>query len=655
MRILIFFTLFFSSLLNAQLTPQTQPTQPQLQPAINPKPAPSQLGCVGSFSQCMSASYTNLPATQIFEAACSPYDDEFLKFLDNSTFVCNDGIEPEQGVLPDFPVECYSCACDENSIRVDGICVPNQSCSTGIRDFVTGACYPESCPFGDGTPISCGLAPACIASENASLITNINPTTGTTTNSCVCPTGTTWNADTLQCALPNCAGLDGSPLNSFLDLSTFTCECSITAILDTATNSCVENSCSQPLDVFNPVTRTCSQGLSCPKNYDLNTTTNTCYKITNDAHDCQLFSYPFPSQHVNPEQRANEDANALEQRQVLVDQCTFAKSAQYESYVHFLFTEIGGDHYYMSLFSPQEFCTSRSGVWNQNLNTCMNGQVQPPPENIANWPFNSSSSSSQQSSSSEDSSSEISSYSSSSVESGTGSGGAGGSSGSGVDSGGGGGGGPGGASGGGSGSVGAGSSSTTNVNISSANNTQTNSSQNTNAVSSARAASTPNNTGSIASTSTPNTNTSTPNTNASTPNSGGGTSSGSGGGGGGGSGGDNGSNTSSGSNTSTNSNSSNPTFNQPTGDGVFDATASEQLITELTTELKNKIETIKSEISTETSVTLTTNETVQDKCWEVRGVEVCLGFSRWTQYMQPIPNAILLLASILAFFIVIRR
>ncbi len=475
--------LLLSAESHAQFSPQTAPTQPHVL-IVNTKPLPNHNGCSVDSQQCVDGfQYGSASPAQIFQSYCS-FENEYFQTGNNSGFPCNGGSPPAEGESLNYPISCFTCKCPAGQLRVDGICVVDQGCNYGIQDFVTGACFSSLCPFGDGSAESCGLAPSCIQSENASLIS----ANGSSPAACICPSGTAWDQTNLTCAMPLCNGFNNSPVGSIFDLSTSQCECPLLTVFDSVTNSCVSQVCSGTQVFVNSLNH-CAEGLQCPHGFDLNTNTNTCYKVTNDAQQCSAVNHnilvafadsisayaaqSYKTCYLNSSDNASvAEWLALNAAPGGIGQTSYGQtcaaydntlSAAYlsehsqrelqcpacdttQNYLNlrnntpniFGFNTVTFDQ--NSCQTPEYFCGVRGGIWNSNLNTCMNGNIQDAPTS-----FSSSSRSSVLNGSSFSSSS--SGISSSAA------GGAGGSSGSGTSdaSGGGGGGGGGGPQGGGGG------------------------------------------------------------------------------------------------------------------------------------------------------------------------------------------------------------
>lgn len=89
--------------------------------------------------------------------------------------------------------------------------------------------------------------------------------------------------------------------------------------------------------------------------------------------------------------------------------------------------------------------------------------------------------------------------------------------------------------------------------------------------------------------------------------------------------------------------------------GRFDSQISERRIEELEQELTQKMQTIKQEISSELSLNLNTGASLSDQCFTVYGRQVCIGFARWSSYLGTIGDAIMVIAAVLSFGVVMRK
>ena len=87
--------------------------------------------------------------------------------------------------------------------------------------------------------------------------------------------------------------------------------------------------------------------------------------------------------------------------------------------------------------------------------------------------------------------------------------------------------------------------------------------------------------------------------------------------------------------------------------GEFDGEESEKKLEELEEELSQKIEDIKTEIQNEFTSTISGSGTIQDFCKNIRGSEVCFGMQKFESWLDPIAQAIFLVACVVAFSIVL--
>lgn len=93
----------------------------------------------------------------------------------------------------------------------------------------------------------------------------------------------------------------------------------------------------------------------------------------------------------------------------------------------------------------------------------------------------------------------------------------------------------------------------------------------------------------------------------------------------------------------------------PTEKGHFDDQKLQQEVQSAQDELKAKIDTVKQELNSTIALHLNSGGSFEDNCTTIRGAEVCFGFARFASHITMIPAAIIVLAYVLALFIVLRR
>lgn len=639
MKYLLCLFVLFAVGVNAQ---QASPTQPIIF-IQHPKPDPD-------FSSCHSQTHVcaSVPTDSNTLSDYCLTDSEYFSNYPSGQAACGDISEMKS-------IECFSCSCPSGQVRIDHICVPDQSCPVGVQDFVTGACYDMSCPFGDGSAENCSHPPKCVVSEDTTLIIDANNNA-----SCQCTGNKIWDSFEYTCHLPRCNGDFGSPYGSVFDENSAVCVCPSQTVLDAETNTCVSTNCPAG-QIFVGNTHQCEVAATCPFGFDIKSQDNSCYDPHSGTHNCSQVDFD-----INRWKEAmSSDECVFPPHQVpaqLPPGCLFINGAvqsqidaefdnrQYcqscstpPNFVDIAYEPPNGVNvykYYARCLNAPTFCNSRGGIWRTDLNRCVDGLLQP---SITNHSLSSSSSSLFSASSSSISSSSISSSSSSSAASNAG--GAGGSSGSNNSTGGGGDGGNNGdGSGGGTGSAGsvasvANSSLGASV-VSSVSNSATSTAHST--ITSSGSGS------SVTGSSGSNTSSGSGASSGSNNSSGGG-----GTGGTGGSSGNQGSAGSQGNNSSANTSSG--VYKPMTGEGKFDESVSAQLTAELTAQLRAKIDSIKAEIQAEAGLNLSSTATLQDICWDVRGHEVCAGLSKYPQYIDVIGKALLFMTSCIAFFVVVRK
>lgn len=87
--------------------------------------------------------------------------------------------------------------------------------------------------------------------------------------------------------------------------------------------------------------------------------------------------------------------------------------------------------------------------------------------------------------------------------------------------------------------------------------------------------------------------------------------------------------------------------------GEFDGEESEKKLEEIQEDLEKKIDDIKDEIQAEFSSAISGTGTIQDFCKNIRGSEVCFGMQKFESWLDPISQAIFLVACVLSFAIVL--
>lgn len=97
------------------------------------------------------------------------------------------------------------------------------------------------------------------------------------------------------------------------------------------------------------------------------------------------------------------------------------------------------------------------------------------------------------------------------------------------------------------------------------------------------------------------------------------------------------------------------TFSSLGEKGSFDGEASEKQLADLEQELTKKIADIKADINGEFGGAVSGIGTIQDFCKNIRGNEVCFGLKKFEPYLDPISQAIFLVACFLSFAIVLKR
>lgn len=179
--IFAFFLLFFS--ISSIADNQPRPTQPARKIATTP-PANYSM-CVNSTNVCVDNATYNQTNDQIFNDYCSPDDEYFTKV--SVSFDCKSP-NPKK-------IQCFRCTCPPNQLRdlETHLCIPEQYCMYGIRDHVTGGCWPADCAYGD-CPQPHSLE-QCVLEENAVLRSTSDPMQ----DECVCPVGSNWSVTLSQC------------------------------------------------------------------------------------------------------------------------------------------------------------------------------------------------------------------------------------------------------------------------------------------------------------------------------------------------------------------------------------------------------------------------------------------------------------------------
>ncbi len=96
----------------------------------------------------------------------------------------------------------------------------------------------------------------------------------------------------------------------------------------------------------------------------------------------------------------------------------------------------------------------------------------------------------------------------------------------------------------------------------------------------------------------------------------------------------------------------------PSEKGSYDGiggTSTEDRIGELEGELQGVVDQIKSEINDTVGVSLSGGGTLTDQCYQIMKVQVCFGWARWSQHLSLISSAILAMAYIASFIIIMRQ
>lgn len=93
----------------------------------------------------------------------------------------------------------------------------------------------------------------------------------------------------------------------------------------------------------------------------------------------------------------------------------------------------------------------------------------------------------------------------------------------------------------------------------------------------------------------------------------------------------------------------------PEETGAFDETVAQDKIAEAEAELRDVIEQIQSEIHDTFGTSLNGSGGLSDYCYNIMSVQVCFGWSRFSQYLTVIGQAILAAAYVAAFIIVMRQ
>lgn len=182
MRIFIALILcFFSVLSLADL--QIKPTQPMRK--LQPIPPADFSVCQTSRSVCLTSADFNVTSAELFDTYCY-LDDEYITKLAASV-TCKTPT-PKQ-------INCARCQCPSGFLRdpATHLCIPEQYCDYGIRNYINGDCWPATCPYGDcANPAE---VEHCVESENAVLIGTPDPLQ----DECVCPQGSTWSTSQFTC------------------------------------------------------------------------------------------------------------------------------------------------------------------------------------------------------------------------------------------------------------------------------------------------------------------------------------------------------------------------------------------------------------------------------------------------------------------------
>lgn len=205
---------------------KANPTQPTLLDLSHSSPTPNYSNCTLAFNACGAQNYSSFTdPIYLIDYCGDPVAYEIFSLTVGDPLNCAETEFPR-------PINCNNCSCPSGQSRVDAMCVPDAalSCQQGIANYLTGECYPDECPYGDGSPEQCKQVEFCPEQEETVLLNS----------SCVCQVDTEWNPHVEACVeiIPNCDGENGSAIGSFFNFETETCNCPSSTIFDTQTNIC---------------------------------------------------------------------------------------------------------------------------------------------------------------------------------------------------------------------------------------------------------------------------------------------------------------------------------------------------------------------------------------------------------------------------------
>lgn len=205
---------------------KANPTQPTLLDLSHSSPTPNYSNCTLAFNACGAQNYSSFTDPIYLIDYCGDASIyEIFSLTVGDPLFCSE---------TEFPraIDCKNCTCPSGQSRIDAMCVPDAalSCQQGIANYLTGECYPEECPYGDGSPEQCKQVEFCPPEESTVLLNS----------SCVCPVDSEWNSVMESCVeiIPNCNGENGSAIGSFFNFETDSCQCPSTSIFNSQSNVC---------------------------------------------------------------------------------------------------------------------------------------------------------------------------------------------------------------------------------------------------------------------------------------------------------------------------------------------------------------------------------------------------------------------------------
>ena len=283
MRIaIVFLSLIFS--LHAYAYKEA-PTQPFVLDFTHSTPIPDYSNCQTEFNTCAVGNYSSFTDTIFLIDTCGSTFYEIFSFDPADPLDCQS--------QDSSTVNCKTCECPNGELRINGDCVPDQQCMTGIQNYITGACWPDQCPDGDGTDQQCGRVLSCPDSENTTFIEQVlDPVNGIIPPSCKCTGGKDWNPNLESCEIPVCNGENNSPINSIFNTTSLTCACPDDFLLSEDGDVCYKPTCDEPDEIFVGSRLQCEVATSCPDKNDLLTFTNTCAPIPSLSNsNCGLIQF----------------------------------------------------------------------------------------------------------------------------------------------------------------------------------------------------------------------------------------------------------------------------------------------------------------------------------------------------------------------------